>query len=191
MQILTVVNRCLATMGEAPLTSLTDSHAFLGAAQDTLDRVNRSIQAETWWFNLEKLELTPSPIDASLYLPSDTLEVRTGNQDYVQRGDRIYNLDGGTYEFDKPMTVQIVRLVDFEELPEVAATFIGTSAVLDFQVNYDGDSTRMRELNKQLEQAMIPMTATQTRNRITNLIDNNVRLQRLKGTTRFARQGMY
>jgi hypothetical protein len=178
-------------MGEAPLTSLTDSHAFLGAAQDTLDRVNRSIQAETWWFNLEKLELTPSPIDASLYLPSDTLEVRTGNQDYVQRGDRIYNLDGGTYEFDKPMTVQIVRLVDFEELPEVAATFIGTSAVLDFQVNYDGDSTRMRELNKQLEQAMIPMTATQTRNRITNLIDNNVRLQRLKGTTRFARQGMY
>lgn len=180
MQVLTVVNRMLASMGEVPLNSLTDSHAYLGAAQDTLARVNSEQQAEGAWFNVETITLNPSSVDKSIYLPGDILEIRTGSNQYVQRGTRLYNLTGGTYVFNSPITLEVVRLVDFEALPEVAAAFYSALAVAEFQTNYDGDTAKARDLNNAVERARIAYNRTNTRNERANLLNNNPRLARIK-----------
>lgn len=187
MDILTVVNQMIGTLGEQPLTSLTDSHEYLGTAQDTLDRVSRAIQAKGAWYNMESVKLDPNPVDKAIYLPGDVLEVVAVNRNYIQRGNRLYNLDGGGYEFDKSQELTLIRYVGFEDLPETAAVYIGATAVLDFQSVYDGDSARRQKLAATLADAAIAYNQAHIRNRRVNLIDSNFRLQRLKSVTRGAR----
>lgn len=188
MQTLTVVNLMLGTMGEKPLNSLTDSHAMLPAALGKLDENNRAIQADGWWFNMEDLQLTPSNIDASIYLPNDCLSIRTPIYNLVKRGNRVYNLDGGTYEFTAPLDVELIREVEFEDLPEIAATYISKKAILAFQVDYDGDTAKARLLDNEIRQAFIGINSAHTRNRRSNFIKSNVRLARLKYVTQGARR---
>ncbi len=183
MQILTVVNRMLATMGEKPLASLTDTHALLSTAQDKLEQVNRDIQSDGWWFNMEELTFTPSPVDSALYLPNDTLEVRTATRNLVKRGNRIYNLEGGTYVFTSSEDVQLLREVPFEDIPEVAAAYISAAAVLEFQADYDGDVAKGRVLQGKVNTTLVQINAAHTRGRKANFRDSNVRLAQLKRYT--------
>lgn len=187
MQKLTVINRMLATMGQAPLNSLTEAHAFRDAGVSVLDFKNQEIQAEGWWFNLEQLKLSPSPTDSNIYLPGDSLEVRTLSRTVVERDGRLYNLDGDTYTFTEDQWVVLVREVPFEQLPHLAAAYIAAEAVLDFQKNYDGDGTRTQRLERDVAVARAKVNAAMTRNRRPNFINSNIRLQQLKLVTRRAR----
>lgn len=188
MQTLTVVNLMLGTMGEKPLNALTDSHAMLAAALGKLDETNRAIQSAGWWFNMEELTLTPSNIDQSIYLPNDCLEVRTESRNYTKRGNRVYNLVGGTFEFANNIDVDLIREVEFEDVPEVAASYISKMAILAFQVDYDGDSAKTNVLRTSLTQALIDINSAHTRNRKSNFLDSNNRLARLKYVTQGARR---
>lgn len=191
MQSLDVVNMMLGTQGENPLASLEDTHPMLATCLEVLDRNMRRIEADGWWYNMEELSLIPNPADSSIYLPNDTLEVRTGKYNVIARGNRVYNLTGGTYVFTVPkLDVILIRLVAFEDLPEIAAQYIGTCAVVEYQMEYDGDSTKTRQLMAMMTKQEIDMNSAHTRNRKVNLIVSNARLQRLKFFTRAARMGI-
>lgn len=187
MQTLAVVNLMLGTLGEKPLNSLTDSHAMLPAALGKLDENNRAIQADGWWFNMEDLTLTPSVIDNAIYLPNDCLAVRTPTANLVKRGNRIYNLTGGSYEFTSDLDVELIREVEFEDLPEIAATYISKKAILAFQADFDADTAKARLLAEEIRMAFIGINTAHTRNRKANFLTSNVRLQNLKNLTRGAR----
>lgn len=198
MLILDVVNEMLGTMGEAPLNSLNDSHTYLGAAQAKLAKMNSAVQSRGWWFNTEDLTLAPSALDSSIYLPGDYISVTvprdrtTGasTRNIVTRGRRLYDVTGGTYVFASPVRVYLKRLVPFEELPELAAQHIAAKAVLQFQSEYDGDTAKSRELRDRVEGAegtRLLLEREQTRNSQANMLESNVRLQRLKSLTRNAR----
>jgi hypothetical protein len=180
MDKLTVVNQCLATLGEQKLTSLTDSHAFLDNAHDCLEDQVRVVASHRWWFNEEKLSITPNAVDKGLYLPGNTLEVICPKPQYVQRGNRIYNTDGGSYEFDDVMKVTIYRLLDFEELPETVAQYIAAKAVLKFQTDFDGDQLKSQRLEQKVVETMAAAQAQETRNRKVNMIANNESIMRIK-----------
>jgi hypothetical protein len=188
MQTLDVVNLMLGTLGEKPLSSLNDSHALLPAALGKLDKCNNEIQADGWWFNLEDVTLYVNPVDQSIYLPNDCLGVRTPSYRLIKRGNRIYNLTGGTYVFtDAQLDVELVRMVPFEDLPEVAAQYIAAVAVLSFQSDFDGDTARARLLSAEVMSQKIKINSENTRNRKVNLLNSNVRLAYLKSFTRKAR----
>jgi hypothetical protein len=188
MQTLAVVNLMLDTMGELPLNSLTDTHAMLATALEKLDETSRATQAKGWWFNLETVTLIPSVIDNGIYLPNDCLEIRTPLFNCVQRGNRIYNLAGGTFAFTGPMDIELIRLVEFEDLPAVAATYISRMAVHAFQTSYDGDTAKTRTLEQGIGLALVDINSAHTRNRKSNFLDSNVRLARLKFVTQGARR---
>lgn len=173
-------------MGEAPLNTLEDPHPFRGACLSALDNESQSIQAAGWWFNRENLTLSPQT-NGRISLPGDAIEVRTDSRFHVQRGRYLYNTDDGTLIFDKPVEALIIRLVPFEELPESAAQYIAACAVLYFQQNYDGDSTKMRALEQERSITYARCHAIETRNSKANLINNNERLQQLKQITRRVR----
>lgn len=196
MERLDVVNEMLGTMGESPLNSLTDPHTFLGAALQMLNKNDATIQARGWWFNTEDLTLPPSTIDSAIYLPGDTISVNVyringvATRNVVQRGDRLYNTTGGTYVFTEPVRVSLKRRVDFEEIPETAAQYIASKAVLQFQSLYDGDTAKSRELASRISGPDGTFQAIQrehTRESQANLLQSNTRLQRLKSITRGVR----
>lgn len=200
MQTLDVVNAMLGTMGEAPLSSLEDAHELRGACLRVLNAVNSRIQARGWWFNREYLTLAPSAVDSCIYVPGDTINVRADRQllklEYsavAERGSRLYNLDGGTYVFTADIEVELIRLVPFDQLPELASAHIGAQAVLEFQTSYDGDSTKTRQLGMIVYDIQsntgtrVDLNAEETRQAKANWHRANYKLQFLKSIVRGAR----
>jgi hypothetical protein len=180
MLILTVINSMLGTMGEAPLNAIDDPHPYRGACVSILNTADRELQARGWWFNREALTLQPGALDSSIYLPGDTINVRTPCRNYVQRYRRLYNLDGGTYTFTENVDVTLIRLVPFEHSPELYAGYAAAEAVLRFQKRYDGDSTKTRQLLEEVREARIAANAEETTQAQANLIDSNPRLAYIK-----------
>lgn len=191
MQTLDVINEMLGTMGEAPINTLEDPHTFRGACLSTLTRVSRRIQAKGWWFNMETLTLPPSALDSTIYLPGDYISVRCPTRDVIQRGRRLYDLSVGSYAFTAAVDVTVIRLVNFQDLPETAAAHIAATAVVEFQSEYDGDTTKTRALKERItgpDGTFAAINIEHTRDRKANLIQSNVGLMRLKFLTQRTRQ---
>ncbi len=196
---LQVVNKCLATMGEAPLNSLSENHGFRGAAVRCLNEANQQTQSRGWWYNTEEMELVPSPDDGGIYLPGDVTRVNFGfvsvtridcgqwQGRYVQRGRRLYDVVDGTYVIAETLRAQVIRKIPYEEVPDCVAELIAAEAVLKFQSDYDGDNNRRSELQQDLSRCMTYAVAEDIRQRRVNLYHLNPRLQRIKRVTMRAR----
>jgi len=173
---LEVVNACLATLGEAPLNTLEDDHSYKAAAQAKLKTANLDVQKQGYWFNTEYLTLLPDAVSKYVYLPLDVIEARPMQYrglSIAQRGRRLYNTMSNTYEFDDSVCVQVVRGLDFADLPYHAAAAVRDEAVLHFQHEFDGDATRYRELFNVRMQSRSQLNAEDVRQRRPNLLNSN------------------
>lgn len=189
MLVLTVVNRMLATLGEAPLNALTDPHTFRGACTSRLDSLNTTVQSRGWWFNRERLVIHPNVGDSKLYLPGDVNNVMVEDRpDIVQRGRVLYDTYNGTNVFTQSVVAFVIRSLMFEDLPEIVADYIAAEAVLQFQTDYDGDSNKLRELQQIAKEAKIQLYSEATRQIRYNSLSSNARLQRLKSRINYARK---
>jgi hypothetical protein len=184
MQTLDVVNLMLGSMGESPLASIEEPHAFRGAALNMLDQYNKRIQSKGAWYNTENLRLEVSAADSCIYVPGDALNVRAPTRNVQKRGRRLYDLDAGTYNFTAPLDCVVIRLLPFEDLPEIAAAYISAAAILRFQSSYDGDTAKTRELSMDMSGAFTTYQGENTRQSRTNMIDSHPRLALMKARTR-------
>lgn len=184
MRILDVVNDMLGTMGEVPLNSLSDPHSFKGAALRALNKHDRAIQARGWWYNKEVFVGQPELSTGKIYLPTDTIAVRTDKRKLVQRGRTLYDTEKGTDIFTDAQTIVLIRLVPFEDLPESVAAYIAAVATHRFQIDYDGDSTKAAQLAQHIADTRSEARADDIRNSRANLIESNVRLQYIKSKVR-------
>ena len=187
MQLLTVINDALGTMGESPLNAVDDPHPYRAAVVSILNTVDRGLQARGWWFNREDLTIQPSALDSGIYLPGDAISVRHEDSRYVQRYRRLYNTEDGTYVFDQEQDVTIIRLVPFEHTPELYAAYAAAEAVLRFQKRYDGDGAKASSLSTERNEARMAAVAEETRQVGANLIDSNPRLAYIKSRVRQVR----
>ena len=188
MQTLTVVNTMLGTLGEAPLNALSDPHTFRGACLDMLDQHDAACQAKGWWFNREKLTITPNVGDSKLYLPGDVTNIIVPNRlDLVQRGQVLYDTVNGTNIFSESVDALIIRRIPFDELPELVSTYIGYKAIMQFQTQYDADHNKTKSLSALYTDARLEFNAEATRQSRYNVLDSNARLQHLKSRIRQAR----
>lgn len=167
---LDVVNSCIATMGEASINTLEEYHPYRDTALNYLQQANRSAQKRGWWFNEEQLVLVPD-VSGYLYVPQDALGVRILDCDTAaQRGKRLYNTRRNNYEWDRDVTVSVVRLIEFEQLPFVVADYVAAHTVLRFQREFDGDRQRTSELALEVQAARLDLVAEDTRQRRPNLL---------------------
>lgn len=154
---LTVVNACLASMGEEPLNSLAEDNAFVNSAKFALEQATINEQSRGWYFNLEVLTLSPDTRDNMYRVPADVLDFSKDEFNpswWSLRGQRIY--DNAKADFltgTQPVQIKIIRLVVFEDLPIMARRMTKAAAVLIFQQSYDGDELKIREAQLEYEQA--------------------------------------
>lgn len=190
MQTLAVVNRMLATLGEAPLNALTDPHTFRGACLERISTRSTNVQAQGWWFNRELLTIAPNVGDNKLYLPGDVTNVIVpGRLDLVQRGRYLYDTVRGTNQFTETVQAQVVRELPFEDLPEVVAEYVAAYATLYFQTDFDGDSNKMQKLQIIFNDARTSFSAEATRQTRYNMLEFNTRLMQLKSRIHRYRRG--
>jgi hypothetical protein len=115
-------------------------------ARQILETVSREVQARGWHWNIDKdFLLTPSFPEKEIILSPTTLRIDTVGPDegidVVLRGTRLYDRRNHTYQFDNPITVDIVSMLEFDELPEIARQYIAIRASRIFQERVVGSET--------------------------------------------------
>lgn len=144
---LDAVNIMLGTIGESPISSLDAATGVVDAvtARQILKEVSIQVQEEGWHFNVDKnFTLTPSTT-GEIFVPANVIEVDTMGNDWQMdvaiRGNRLYDRINHTYTFSKPLAVEMVLLLEFEELPQAARHYITVRAARVFQQRVVGSET--------------------------------------------------
>lgn len=183
MTPLDVVNDCLGSMGQRRINSLETPHPYKDAALSYLSRATSTIASDGWWFNREAITVTPDSESGQCVLPHDAYEFRAGRDwpGISLRGRILFDGVNGTDQFTAPVEGVLIRELPFEQLPPAAAAYIALTAVTRFQTDYDGDSTKTRQLKDEREEARLRLNAEETRQAKANLLELNPRLAYIRG----------
>lgn len=135
---LSAVNDMLASIGEAPVSSLEgDPNADVANCRRLLNQVNREVQSKGWAFNIEEdATLTPDSFSGLINYLSDYLRITTGS--YSNRGGFVYDRTLKTDVFTSPITVTLVRLREYQEMPECFRSYIVAKASRRFNIRFFG-----------------------------------------------------
>ena len=140
---LDAVNTVLSARSKAPVNSLENiTRVDVNTAINHLDDASREVQSEGWHFNRnDNYSITPT-VDGEIELPANVLSVDTvgisSSLDLVQRGLKLFDKKNNTYKISKTVVVDMVVLLDFEELPEAARTYIKRKAARRYQQKSSG-----------------------------------------------------
>lgn len=175
---LEILNHCMKTVGERPVSSATSNHPTAIQARVEIDRLIKEVQTRGWWFNKEyNVPLSPNGSD-HIVIPQDTLKVTPLSpwRHLVRRDGKLYDPVEHTYQIGEQVNVDLVLQLDIEDLPETAAQFILHSAAYDFYVSDDGDETKASRLERAMVKAWQMLQAENLKesransgNRITSL----------------------
>ena len=150
----------LSTIGEAPVNSLTSGLVDAETAETILNEVSRSVQASGWNFNSEPNYTVAADTDGNVILPTEILRAdladsltkyRSSENEYIQRGNKMYDKASHTYNIGKALKLDVVVLLDFELCPEVARRYITVKAARIFQERVVGSDT-LSAMNRNDEQ---------------------------------------
>lgn len=135
MTFLEAINTLLSVIGEAPVSSLSDTEtntiSDAALASRTLREVDRDVQAEGWQFNTDTEVLLQQDQQQQFVLPGNVLRAnfspnRYADCQFVVRGKRVYDRRNQTYVIDSDtLTVdQMVTQLEWDDLPHAAQQYI-------------------------------------------------------------------
>ena len=141
---LSAVNDILQAIGEAPVSTLEgDSNSDVANARRVLDKINRMIQSRGWTFNIEEgVVLMPDAFSNLIPFSDDYLSVLQDGSatPYVNRGGFLYDRNNKTDHFTGNITVTMIKLREFDEMPECFRTYIVAKAARKFNSSFFGAS---------------------------------------------------
>ncbi|WGH15415.1 hypothetical protein [Pseudomonas phage PSA6] len=139
---LAAINDMLAAIGESPVNSLEgDMNADVSNARRILNNINREVQSRGWTFNIiEGEELIPDAFSGQINYMSDYLRLTTagGQTPYVRRGKFVYDKVNRTDVFTGSIVVDLIRLKDYNEMPECFRSWIICQASRRFNMFFFG-----------------------------------------------------
>lgn len=153
---LAAINDMLAAIGESPVSSLEgDANADVANCRRILNQVNREIQSRGWTFNIEEgATLTPDAFSKLIEYLSDYLRITTsGGTNYINRGGYVYDRSTGSDTFTAPITVDLIRLKSFGEMPECFRSYIVAKASRRFNIRFFGAGEIEGSLQEQEKEA--------------------------------------
>ena len=148
-QELPAVNEILASVGQAPVTTLDQTNPDVAIAYDTLLNVSREVQAEGWTFNTE--EFYPMTPDANGEIPiaNNILQIdlhaeKDNKYESVRRDGKLYEKINHTYDWTtltgwEKVACDIVWLFDWVDLPRPFQDYITARAAAIVSTRIVGD----------------------------------------------------
>jgi hypothetical protein len=176
---LEAVNEIITQAGYTKITTVGEitSVAEASDAKDILDRISREEQSKGYYFNSEdKVEIT---LDGSgeYTIPSDILRIDPYYQykKYVQRAGKLYDIEDQTSVLGNSgdtIEVNLVRLIDFADLPETAKRYILKRAQRTYLTRYHGEPMLLEIAHKDELEAKAAFDADNFESSDFNMLDN-------------------
>ena len=157
---LEAVNIMLSTIGEAPVNNLNSGLEDAETAETILKNVSRDVQSHGWNFNSEPDYTVAADSSGNVILPTEIVRAdlansetkyRSSKNEYIQRGNKMYDKVNHTYNIGKALKLDVVVLLTFDLLPEIARRYIAIKASRIFQERVVG-STELSQMNRNDEQ---------------------------------------
>ena len=156
-QELPAVNEILASVGQAPVTTLDQTNPDVAIAYDTLLQVSREVQAEGWTFNTENEYETTTDSNKEYVIPNNMLQVDLSYTDnnyntknVIRRNGKLYDKWNHTFEItddaNEEIKVDIVWLFDWVDLPIPIQDYIVSRAAAIVSSRIVGDSQQYQLL---------------------------------------------
>ena len=134
---LSAVNAILGSIGQSPVSGIDFTNPEISFIYNILKEVNQDVQNEGWTFNLEyHVKENVNTSDNKIIIASDVMRIDMEDgfdrtRDFVRRKDsdglwKIYDRVNHTFEFpdDDYFYVNVVRLLNFEDIPSVFQRYI-------------------------------------------------------------------
>jgi hypothetical protein len=154
---LQAVNQILASVGQAPVTTLEQTNPDVAIAYNTLQQVSREVQAEGWTFNKEyHYPLTPNDED-EIVIPDNVLqmdlcmdEYYNKNKDPIRRDGKLYDRTSHSFKWQqRTLYFDITWLFDWDDLPPVIKDYITSRAATMVSMRIVGDTNLYQTLQQQ------------------------------------------
>lgn len=169
-------------MGESPVNSLEGAQsADVTTAIQTIDEIDRTVQAKGWAWNREySFPITPDG-DGIIHLPANVLRVDTAYgsdssfkyERTSQRGLKLYNGKDHTFVFSEGLLLDMILLQEWDDLPEPARGHIAIAAARQMQGRLPSDSTVDRITEQQVLSTLATLEQAQDEVDDTNQISGN------------------
>lgn len=145
---LDVVNSCLGSVGENPVTNAESNHPSVIAVRAVFDRVTKSLQSRGWWYNNEEALTLSQDIDGYIIVPSNTLKADPTDptEKYIQRGTKMYDPENHTFIIGRDLIIDLMVQLDIEDCPHSMADWILKQCTYEFYRNDDGDRDKAQSL---------------------------------------------
>ncbi len=139
---LKAVNEILASVGQAPVTSLDQTNPDVAICYDTLTEVSRQVQAEGWTFNKEYCYPIQVNSNKNVVVTNNMLQIDLcdsvasyGNLDVIQRthkGEKLlYEKNYHTFEWTaETIYCDIMWLFEWQDLPKPIQAYILSRAAV-------------------------------------------------------------
>ena len=130
---LSAVNAILGAIGQSPVTSLNFTNPEVGFIYNLLRDANVDLQAEGWHFNTEKHVTYTPDANGKIAIGNDILKMDTTDgwvdrtHDVVKRNGFLYDKQSHSDDFSGHsggIKLDIVKLISYEDLPEVFKRYI-------------------------------------------------------------------
>ena len=159
-QELPAVNQILASVGQAPVTTLDQTNPDVAIAYDTLLTVSREVQAEGWSFNTEyKVETKPDSNNEILYA-SNVLQMDLsegegyGHKNSIRKEGKLYDKVKRTDKWtEDTVKLDIVYKYDWVDLPIPIQDYIVARAAAIVSSRIVGDTDQYKMLSQKETQA--------------------------------------
>lgn len=181
---LEAVNIMLRAIGEAPVTTiLVDTIEDAAIALDTLRQVSKDFQAEGWSFNTEYDY--PISVDGDSKLPYPTSAAHVDampseSKNLVKRGGFLYDVENNTFVLANTTSVKcvVVWMYDFEDLPQLARSYVALKAARKFAQDVMGDQATVTYTEADERMSRAKFVADDLRVRDLNMLSSSTSVYR-------------
>lgn len=155
---LQAVNQILASVGQAPVTTLEQTNPDVAIAYNTLQQVSREVQAEGWTFNKEYHYPLKPNTDQEFKIPDNMLqmdlcmdELYNRDKDPIRRDGKLYDRNSHSFKWEEDKThyFDIIWFFEWSDLPPTIRDYITSRAAAIVSMRIVGDPNLYQILAQQ------------------------------------------
>jgi hypothetical protein len=183
MNKLAAVNAMLAAIGEDPVATLDDGGpADAMSAVRTLDEVSREVQQVGWLANSDHAFSVLPDSNGWITVGPDVLSIKTSGRsrgrkvssriDPTDGQRKLWDTYGQTFVFTGSITLDIIRVLDFEDLTPPLQAYIKARAALKHQTRVLGSEVQDAMLQRDVADTWAQLTDAEAQEEDDSLLDN-------------------
>ena len=172
---LEAVNEIISSVGSPPINSLSNITNVDGIdALRMLNKTSRRIQSIGWeWNRQDNVTFIPDALTNKIAYPNDIIKAVAANR-LIRKDGYFFDLDANTDRFTSSITItELVRELDFNDLPEAARDYITAVTARDFQRIKVGSGEVDQAIAQREAEALVRLNALEIDMGQFNLYENN------------------